>query len=137
MMQGRASRVALATGVILFCTPALAFAEVMDKEPAPSEFWIWAVYAGALGLLAWAFLPRVVASVGGGITLVVGGVYLLGTLSEILDPIVGPAIAAEAGAGYAQQFWGALVAFVVLQTVGILVWWRRSPNKRVNLTRSK
>jgi hypothetical protein len=136
MMQRQAWPLALATGAILASVPGLAFAEVIDKEPAASAFWVWAVCAGVLGLVAWASLPRVIAAVVGGVTLAAGGIYLLGMLADIFDPSVGPAIAAEAGRGYLIQYWAALALFLALEAVGIFAWRWRSPNKRVNLTRS-
>jgi hypothetical protein len=124
--QSQSRLVALAAAFVLVAMPALAFAEVMDKEPPASEFWIRTVPFAILGLLAWRYLPRVLALTAGSVSVLIGGVYLLLVLTEITDPFVGPAILEEAGWGYVLQYWGALFLFVVLEAIGVVAWRRRS-----------
>jgi hypothetical protein len=131
MRFSRASVLVLGTAFALAATPAVALAEVMDKEPPVSELWVWALFTGAVGLVAWSRLPRGVALLLGGVTVLAGGLQFLPVLLEVVDPFVGLAIAAEAGPGYAVHLWAAFAAFIAMQAVGVLAWMRRSPNKRV------
>jgi hypothetical protein len=39
--------------LLVAVTPTVAWAEVMDKEPAPVEIWAWAICGGAGAALAW------------------------------------------------------------------------------------
>jgi hypothetical protein len=81
--------------VLLIVTPTAAWAEVMDKEPAPVEIWAWAICGGAAAGVAW----NVRAWLGALATAALARFFI--TLwSELSDPFVGPAIRAETGTTY-------------------------------------
>jgi hypothetical protein len=105
--------------------PSVAVAEVMDKEPPAAQFWWWALTAGLLGAANWRFLPKWPAAAIGRFLFVIGAVYFLSVLSEVLDPFAGPAILREAGPGYPAQAWAAASLFVLLHVLGFVTWRRR------------
>jgi hypothetical protein len=81
--------------VLVVVTPTVAWAEVMDKEPAVVEIWAWAICGGAAAGVAW----NVRAWLGALATVALARFFV--TLwSELFDPFVGPAIRAEAGTTY-------------------------------------
>jgi hypothetical protein len=115
----------LLLGLLLLTLPTLAHAEVMDKEPAVSVVWGWAIFGGVLGASAWSVrwwlgLP---------ISAVVG-LRLAGVWSEIADPHVGVAILAEAGEGYLWSIAGANVTAAALHVLGAIVGCRRQTHAR-------
>jgi hypothetical protein len=103
------------TILVALATPAVA--EVMDKEPTLAEIWspipIWAVLALAAA--------RVHPFLGLGalvVYAVLGGMPVL-ALAEVHDPLVGPAIRAEAGMGYVWQVYGANATVVLACLAGV------------------
>ena len=111
--------------LLLFAVPALAHAEVMDKEPAVSTVWLWAVLGGVIGASAWSVrwwlgLP----------TSVIVGVLFAGIWSELTDRFVGPAIRAEAGTGYVWNVVGASATAGALHLFGALIGRRRQSTRK-------
>jgi hypothetical protein len=107
--------VSLALFLLLIMAPSLAQAEVMDKEPTPSEIWAWALLGGAAAVLAW----RIRAGLGAA-TAAALALNLISLWSEITDPFVGPAIRAEAGNAYLLNARYATVTVTVLVLCGVL-----------------
>ena len=74
---------------------ALALIEVMDKEPGIIGFWVSAIVLGIVGFYLarrrwwWAVPILMLLAIG-----------FIGTWGEWTDPLVGPAIAQEAGRFY-------------------------------------
>lgn len=95
--------------VLLVAVPAVAHAEVMDKEPSVSQIWAWALLGGAALALTW----RIRAWLGAVVTALVA-LFFRDLWSEITDPAVGPAIRAEAGDGYVTSATLATLIVVLL-----------------------
>ena len=90
--------------------------EVMDKEPGIPGFWISAVVLGGVGYFLarrrwWWAVP----------ILVVLAFSTWGVWSEWTDPVVGPAIAAEAGAWYPYHLIASALLAAGLTLAGV---WR-------------
>lgn len=81
--------------VLVIVTPAVAWAEVMDKEPAPVEVWAWAVCGGVAAGLAWNLRAWL-----GALATAALARFFITLWSELADPFVGPAIRAETGTTY-------------------------------------
>ena len=100
---------------------ALAFFEVMDKEPSLLMIWSASLLLGVGGL----FLSRLRWWLGL-IVIGVALVFALAQIQELHDPFVGPAIVREAGYGYVLQSYIASAIAVLLPTTGLLLRWKRS-----------
>lgn len=81
--------------LLIVATPALAWAEVMDKEPAAAEIWAWAICGGAAAGVAWNVRVWL-----GALATAALARFFITLWSELADPFVGPAIRAEAGTTY-------------------------------------
>lgn len=81
--------------LLIVATPALAWAEVMDKEPAAAEIWAWAICGGAAAGVAWNVRVWL-----GALATAALARFFITLWSELADPFVGPAIRAETGATY-------------------------------------
>jgi len=97
----------------------------MDKEPAVSAVWYWAVLGGVIGASAWSVrwwlgLP---------ISVFVGLLFAR-IWSELTDPFVGPAIRAEAGTGYVWNVVGATATALALHLLGALIGRRRQHTRK-------
>ena len=103
-------------GLLLLVVPAVGHAEVMDKEPAVSAVWLWAVLGGASGASAWAVRWWLGLPIS-----VVVGLLFASVWGELTDPFVGPAIRAEAGMGYVWNVMGATATTLALHVLGALV----------------
>lgn len=102
--------------IVMLLAPALASAEVLDKEfslttvagvalfGCVAAFWTARTYPWALAIL----LP-------------VTGIFFWLHLSELLDPFVGPAMAAEGGIAYVITSWLAPVAVAVSTAFGVVL----------------
>ena len=99
-----------------------AILEVMDKEPSLTLTLILAVALGMVGFLAGRRRPWLA-------TLPLAAILVFGfaRLSELQDPLVGPAIRREAGTGYAVLTYAAVAVGIVLCVAGALQGWLRRP----------
>ena len=89
--------------------------EVMDKEPSLSTVWGAALILGLIGFVAarfrrWLVLPA----------LAVIAFLAYSQLSELADPVVGPAIIQEAGRGYLIHSCAAVALAVLLSVLGLV-----------------
>lgn len=87
--------------VIAMC-PVLAFAEVMDKEHSLLTVALWCALGTAAAALAARYRPWFLLVVLPSVSL-----FFVGQLTELFDPHVGPAMAAEAGVLYIVVSWAA------------------------------
>ena len=88
--------------------------EVMDKEWSLRSVWLIFLSLGLIGLLLtvwrrWLLVPALLTI----------GLVAAALLSEIRDPLVGPAIAIEAGRGYLTQSYVAIMISAVLPLLGL------------------
>ena len=120
--------------LVIAFTPAVASAEVIGMVASVPEIWATAFIPGVLGLLAWRFLPRGLSPILGPAIAVIGSWPLFGIFGEIADPVMGPNIIAEAGKAYVLHFWAAVGVMILLHAIGVVLWVRRSPNKRFQRT---
>src|SRR5262245_38560418 len=92
------------------------FAEVMDKEPSLTQIWTEFAVLVLLGIGLTLLHRRLVL-------LVLPFIFLFafGTLDELQDPSVGPAILHEAGRGYVIQCYLAVILALVAPPVAIVV----------------
>jgi hypothetical protein len=104
--------------------PVLVQAEVMDKEPSFFAVLILGLFGALLVFLAARFKPWLLLVL---LPVVATLIYL--QLSELVDPFVGPAIAAEAGRLYIVISWAAPVLVFAGCSAGFV--WRRR-NVKVN-----
>ena len=102
--------------LILLLLPALARAEVMDKEPSLTVV-LGVVIAGAVGaFFASRYRPWLLS-----VVLLAVGVFFAGLYAELLDPTVGPAICREAGTFYVLMSWFGLFFVIAGAVIGLLV----------------
>lgn len=107
--------------VLVIVTPTLAWAEVMDKEPATVPIWAWAICGGAAAGVAW----NVRLWLGALATAAVAR-FFVGLWSEVADPFVGPAIRAETGTTYVTTAACATLVATGLVAYGALRAFRRA-----------
>lgn len=100
--------------IIALC-PVLAYAEVMEKEHLLFTISLWCTFGTVAAALAARYRPWLLLLV-----LPCVGFFFACQLLEILDPYVGPAIAAEAGVLYIVVSWGAPVLVLVSGGIGFL-----------------
>lgn len=114
------------TFIVIFAAlfPVLVQAEVMDKEPSFFVILILALFGALLAFLTARFKPWLLL-----VLLPVVGALTYLQLSELIDPVVGPAIAAEAGRLYVIISWAAPVLVFAGYSAGFI--WRRR-NVKVN-----
>lgn len=94
--------------------PAIAHAEVMDKEFSLGVVVAWALL-GSVGCFASArYRPRLLL-----LPLILTGGFFAGQLSEVLDPHVGPAIWNEGGLIYVIASWAGPVGLVLAVSLGL------------------
>lgn len=101
---------------LAFLVPTRAFAEVMDKEPPIGAYWLVALVISTIGFFTckkWPWLGVVVL------------VASYGILTEVLDPVVGPAIRNEAGLGYVIQVYLCSLLTVSASVGGIVMHFRK------------
>ena len=100
--------------------PAVAWAEVMDKEPTLTSLWTRAFVVGILGLLAWRrhWTLGIIASL-------IGALLVWSFLLELTDPYVGPAIRHEGGRGYVVQAYASMLTCAALHGAGLAAFIRR------------
>lgn len=89
--------------IIALC-PVFAYAEVMDKEHSLFTILLWCAFGAVAAALAARYRPWLLLLV-----LPSVGFFFAGQLVEVLDPYVGPAMAAEAGVLYIVASWVAPV----------------------------
>lgn len=102
--------------IFLALVPTLGHAEVMDKEFSLSAVLLWGFIGGVLVFLAARFKPLLLL-----ILVPVIGLFFFGHLSELMDPYVGPAMAAEAGQFYVLISWAAPVLVLVGGGLGFVL----------------
>lgn len=107
--------ITLCAFLLIMVTPTSAFAEVMDKEPAPSEIWTWAICGGAAAGVAWSVRAWL-----GALATVAIAPFFVSLWSEISDPFVGAAIRAETGTAYVTTATRATLVATALVVCGVL-----------------
>jgi hypothetical protein len=106
---------------VSFLWPVMASAEVLDKEFSAPVLLGAALVFAVLG--AWsACRSRVFVAL---LVAVLAVIFFGSHLSEILDPHVGPAMAAEGGPSYLAVSWGAPAVVVVGFLLGLTLRLRR------------
>ena len=110
--------------IIALC-PVFAYAEVMDKEHSIVTISLWYTFGTVAVALAARYRPWLLLFV-----LPSVGFFFAGQLAEILDPYVGPAVAAETGALYIGVSWVAPVLVLVGGGIGFFF---RSRHAKTNL----
>ncbi|MDD2760728.1 MAG: hypothetical protein PHH11_10605 [Methylomonas sp.] len=110
---------------IIAMYPLFAYAEVMDKEHSLLTISLWCVLGAVAAALAARFRPWLLL-----VVLPIIGLFFAGQLAEILDPYVGPAMAAEAGVFYVVVSW---VAPVLVMVAGGIGFFFRSRYAKTNL----
>lgn len=99
---------------------SLFLAEVVDKEPTLLMVWLVAciLSIGSLALCLWRRWMALIA-------LVPAAVWATALVSELRDPLVGPAILEELGRAYViQSYVAAFIPFIFVG-IGSLPWLRR------------
>ena len=99
--------------------PALALAEVMDKEPSLPGVWLWSLVASVLSVLLTRLRWWLVF-----LSLPVAAFLPVRIVLECHDPFVGPAILSEGGSDYVLQVYLALVLVVLANAVGLFLYRR-------------
>lgn len=92
-----------------------ALFEVMDKEPSLLDVWVIALVLGIGGFLLSRYRYWLLFAV-----LPLSLFFVLGHLSELNDPSVGPNIVREAGQSYVEQSYIAMAVAVILPCLGII-----------------
>ena len=110
--------------IIALC-PVFAYAEVMDKEHSLFTISLGCTFGTVAAALAARYRPWLLLLV-----LPSVGFFFAGQLVVILDPYVGPAMAAEAGALYIGVSWVAPVLVLVGGGIGFFF---RSRYAKTNL----
>ena len=104
------------SAILLALVPALGHAEVMDKEFSLGAVLLWGLIGGVLVFLAARLKPLLLL-----ILVPVIGLFFFGHLSELMDPYVGPAMAAEAGQFYVFISWAAPVVVLIGGGLGFVL----------------
>lgn len=99
--------------ILLALFPVLGHAEVMDKEFSLVTVLLWGLI-GALFVFFTARLKPLLLF----ILVPVIGLFFFGHLSELVDPYIGPAMAAEAGQFYIFISWAAPAVVIVSGVAG-------------------
>ena len=95
-------------------------AEVLDKEPSIASVWAFFLAVALIGYLVCRYCPWLIALVFP-IALISAGIFA----TELFDPYIGPAIAAESKA-YVIQCWVAMGLAIVLPWIGAVTKWRKT-----------
>ena len=99
--------------ILLALFPVLGHAEVMDKEFSLVAVLLWGLIGALLVFFAARLKPLLLF-----VLVPVIGLFFFGHLSELMDPYVGPAMAAEAGQFYFFISWAAPAMVLVSGGVG-------------------
>lgn len=99
--------------ILLALFPVLGLAEVMDKESSLVAVLLWGLIGALLVFLAARLKPLLLF-----ILVPVIGLFFFGHLSELMDPYVGPVMAAQAGQFYVFISWTAPAMVLVGGGVG-------------------
>ena len=113
-MSRRISLLLVIAGLLIIPGSA-AYAEVMDKEPSPAHIWASCLLASGLSFVFTRFRWWLVLA-----CLPVAAFVPLGAILASRDPIVGPAILAEAGRAYQLHAYFALGTVVVSNLAGVI-----------------
>lgn len=95
---------------------SVIFFEVMDKEPSLVHIWVLSVVLGVGGFFLAKYRYWLLA-----VVLAIDAVLAWSQLSELRDPIVGPAIIREAGYSYVVQSYVAIAIALMLPLIGAVV----------------
>ena len=98
----------------------LVIAEVLDKEPSIASVWAFFLAVALIGYLVCRYRPWLIALVFP-VVLISAGILA----TELFDPYIGPAIAAESKA-YVIQYSVAIGLAVVMPWIGALAKWRKT-----------
>lgn len=98
----------------------ILLAEVMDKEPALSEIWQWAIVGAVLGFCLCRLVPWLVV-----VVLPVAALFPFAVCTEIWSFDVGPCIVEEAGWSYVVQSYLALGVTIMGPVAGTAAWLMR------------
>ena len=112
------------SAILLALYPVLGHAEVMDKEFSLVTVLLFGLIGALHVFLAARFKPLLLI-----VFLPAIGLFFFGQLSELMDPYVGPAMAAEAGQFYVFVSWAAPALVLVGGGVGLV---RRRRNVKAN-----
>jgi hypothetical protein len=98
--------------------PAVARAEVMDKEPSLLAVWVVTLLVTSVCFVLARFRPWLLV-----LAIPVTALLSVSNLSEVTDSLVGPAIQREAGFAYVASSW----ASPILALVGLFagLWLRK------------
>ena len=99
--------------ILLALFPVLGHAEVMDKEFSLIAILLWGLMGALFVFFAARLKPMLLF-----ILVPVIGLFFFGHLSELVDPYVGPAMAAEAGQFYVFISWAAPAVVLVSGVIG-------------------
>jgi pilus assembly protein TadC len=109
------SRSIAALAALFVASPAMA--EVADKEPTLGGVWAWALAFNVVALILARVRPWLALLV------VPFGAFLAFTVCcELVDPYVGPAIAAELGKAYVWSGYASAALGLIGPVVIALVW---------------
>jgi hypothetical protein len=111
---------------LLVMTTFAALFEVMDKEPSLLQVWFLFLLVGVGGFLLCRYRIWLLALV-----LPITLLLAWGHLSELHDPLVGPAIAREAGHPYFTQSYIAMALALALPLLGMIKRRQKLPSARV------
>jgi len=103
---------------MMLLLPAVASAEVMDKEPTIRAVWSTALLLGAAGLLTWSRRHPILGTIAG----IFAGLFVWGRHAELTDPFVGPDIVREAGKAYVTQTQSAIILCTLLNFLGLAIY---------------
>src|SRR5262245_60455701 len=95
--------------------PAIAYAEVMDKEPTVRDIWTANVVLGVVGLALWSARRWLLAS----LALVGAVVWHFAFVNEVSEPAMHASILAEVGPGYFTQELTAFACCLLAQGAGL------------------
>jgi drug/metabolite transporter superfamily protein YnfA len=107
------------SAILLALFPVLGHTEVMDKELSLVTVLLWGLI-GALSVFLTARLKPLLLF----ILLPVISLFFFGHLSELMDPYVGPAMAAEAGNFYVYISWIAPALVLISGGIGLVFHYR-------------
>lgn len=107
-------------GIAAALAPALAFAEVSDKEPVAALFWTVGAVAGPCCLLLARLKPGL-----GLLSFVPALLWFVSLFMELHSADVGPHLLREQGMGYYLQAYAAFGLIVLGLTIGV-IWHRKA-----------
>lgn len=107
-------RAFITTLIALF--PVLGHAEVMDKEPSLTFMLLWGLVSALLVFFVARSKPLLLL-----VLIPAIGLFFFAQLSELMDPYIGPAIAAEAGQFYVFISWATPALVFIGGGIGLVM----------------